>query len=122
MKRFKVRFNLGRGKNYLKWKIEHPDKEPEYLDPNEVQLVLRNCELKNNQTSSKKIFDGANKRVCSWVLCESMEVKRNDFSTHSENQIRYNPRVQPNWLSNGENVDGEKFDTIISDGRRLFKV
>jgi len=122
MKRYKVRFNLGRGVRYLKWKIEHPDKQPEYLDPNEVQLVLRNCELKNNQTSSQKIFDGANKRVCSWVLCESMEIKRKDFSSHSENQIRYNPRVQPNWLLNGENVDGEKFDTIISDGRRLFKV
>ena len=122
MKRFKVRFNLGRGVRYLKWKVEHPDKQPEYLDPNEVQLVLRNCELKNNQTSSQKIFDGANKRVCSWVLCESMEIKRNDFLSHSENQIRYNPRVQPNWLLNGENVDGEKFDTIISDGRRLFKV
>ena len=122
MKSSKIRFNLGKGKNYLKWKVERPGKETEYLDPNEVQLVLRNCELKNNQTSSKKIFDGANKRVCSWVLCESMEIKTNDFSSHSENQIRYNPRVQPNWLLNGENVDGQKFDTIISDGKNLFKV
>lgn len=122
MKRFKVRFNLGRGVRYLKWKIEHPDKQPEYLDPNEVQLVLRNCELKNNQESSQKIFEGANKRVCSWVLCESIEIKTNDFSSHSENQIRYNPRVQPNWMLNDKNVDGEKFETIISDGRRLFKV
>ena len=122
MKRFKVRFNLGRGVKYLKWKIEHPDKEPEYLDPNEVQLVLRNCELKNNQKSAQEIFQGDYKKVCSWVLCESVEIKTNDFSTHSENQIRYNPRVQPNWLMNDKNVDGEKFDTIISDGRRLFKV
>jgi len=122
MKSSKIRFNLGKGKNYLKWKVERPGKETEYLDPNEVQLVLRNCELKNNQTSSKKIFDGANKRVCSWVLCESMEIKTNDFSSHSENQIRYNPRVQPNWLLNGENVDGQKFDTIISVGKNLFKV
>ena len=122
MKRFKVRFNLGKGKNYLKWKVELPGEQMEYLDPNEVQLVLRNCELKNNQKSAQEIFQGDYKKVCSWVLCESMEIKRNDFSSQSENQIRYNPRVQPNWLLNGENVDGEKFDTIISDGRRLFKV
>jgi hypothetical protein len=122
MKRYKLRFNLGRGVRYLKWKIEHPDKQPEYLDPNEVQLVLRNCELKNNQKSAQEIFQGNHKKVCSWVLCESMEIKKNDFSSQNENQIRYNPRVQPNWLLNGENVDGEKFDTIISDGRRLFKV
>jgi hypothetical protein len=122
MKSSKIRFNLGKGKNYLKWKVERPEKETEYLDPNEVQLVLRNCELKNNQKSAQEIFQGDYKRVCSWVLCESMEIKRNDFSSQSENQIRYNPRVQPNWLLNGENVDGEKFDTIISDGRRLFKV
>jgi hypothetical protein len=122
MKRFKVRFNLGKGKNYLKWKVELPGEQMEYLDPNEVQLVLRNCELKNNQKSAQEIFQGDYKKVCSWVLCESVEIKTNDFSTHSENQIRYNPRVQPNWLMNDKNVDGEKFDTIISDGRRLFKV
>ena len=121
MKSSKIRFNLGKGKNYLKWKVERPEKETEYLDPNEVQLVLRNCELKNNQKSAQEIFQGDYKKVCSWVLCESVEIKRNDFSSHSENQIRYNPRVQPNWLLNGENVDGQKFDTIISDGRRLFK-
>jgi len=120
MKSCKIRFNLGRGKNYLKWKVERPGQKTVYINPNDVQLVLRNCELKNNQSSAQQIFDGANKRVCSWVLCESIEIKRNDFSSHSENQIRYNPRVQPNWLLNGENVDGQKFDTIISDGRRLF--
>jgi len=122
MKSSKIRFNLGKGKNYLKWKIERPGKETEYLDPNDIQLVLRNCVLKNNQKSAQEIFQGDYKKVCSWVLCETVEIKTNDFSIHSENQIRYNPRVQPNWLLNGENVDGENFDTIISDGKRLFKV
>ncbi len=122
MKRFKVRFNLGRGVRYLKWKIEHPDIQSEYLDPNEVQLVLRNCVLKNNQKSAQEIFQGDYKKVCAWVLCESVEIKTNDFSSHSENQIKYNPRIQPNWLLNDENMDGIKLDTIISDGRRLFKV
>ena len=120
MKSSKIRFNLGRGKNYLKWKVERPGIKTEYLDPNEVQLVLRNCVLKNNQSSAQQIFDGANKRVCSWVLCESIEIKRNDFSSHSENQIKYNPRIQPNWLLNDVDVDNEKFDTIVSDNRRLF--
>ena len=25
MKRTKIRFNLGRGQNYMKWKVEYPD-------------------------------------------------------------------------------------------------
>jgi len=120
MKSSKIRFNLGRGKNYLKWKIERPGQKTEYIDPNEVQLVLRNCVLKNNQTSAQDIYNGAHKKVCAWVLCESVEIKNDDFSSHSENQIKYNPRIQPNWLLNDVDVDNEKFDTIVSDNRRLF--
>ena len=56
MKSSKIRFNLGRGKNYLKWKVERPGQKTVYIDPNDVQLVLRNCVLKNNQTSSGKIY------------------------------------------------------------------
>ena len=122
MKSNKIRFNLGRGKNYLKWKVERPGIKTEYFDPNDVQLVLRNCVLKNNQKSAQEIFQGDHKKICAWVLCESVEIKTNDFSTHSENQIKYNPRIQPNWLLGDKNVDGIKLDTIISNGRRLFKV
>jgi hypothetical protein len=120
MKKSKIRFNLGKGKNYLKWKVERPELNTEYLDPNEIQLVLRNCELKNNQKSANNIFNGANKTVCAWVLCESVEIKTSDFQSHSDNRISYNPRIQPNWMLNGENVDNQKFDVIVSDGRRLF--
>ena len=76
--------------------------------------------LKNNQNSAQDIYNGAHKKVCAWVLCESVEIKDDDFSSHSDDQIKYNPRIQPNWLLNDVDVDNEKFDTIVSDNRRLF--
>ena len=33
MKRIKVRFNLGRGQNYLKWKVVYPNGDVEYISP-----------------------------------------------------------------------------------------
>lgn len=41
MKRIKVRFNLGRGVNYMKWKIQYPDKI-KYYDPEKYHLILKN--------------------------------------------------------------------------------
>ena len=41
MARIKVRFNLGRGTNYMKWKVTYPDGNIEYYNPTEVQLVMK---------------------------------------------------------------------------------
>jgi hypothetical protein len=120
MKKSKVRFNLGKGKYYLKWKIEQPGKPIQYVDPEGVQIVLRNCELKNNQKTANKIFEGSYKSVCAWVLCESVEIKTDEYLPHSDNQIRYNPKIQPYWMLSDVNVDKEKFNLIVSEGRKLF--
>ena len=118
---FKVRFNLGLGKNYMKWKITHPNKTVEYLNPDEVQLVLTNCKLKNNKTAAKKIFDGSYKTVCAWIECENVEVINKSTSTFDKsNQVSYNPRKTPNWIFKGENVDNHHFDKLISIGRNLI--
>jgi hypothetical protein len=114
MKSIKVRFNLGAGKNYMKWKIEYPDGKVEYFRPTNIQLVMSDCTLKNYKKTADKIFKGANKTVCAWVLCKEIEIRKENFEPDNENKIRYNPRVQPNWMFNGEIVDGKKFDNIIS--------
>ncbi len=123
-KNTKIRFNLGRGPNYMKWKISHPSGLVEYLKPTDVQLVMTNCKLVNNKKSSKEIFIGAHKRVCAWILCENLQIKYSDFnqSDVTGNNIRFNPRKEPNWVLNGVNVDGIKIDKIETVDYKLYAI
>jgi hypothetical protein len=120
MKSIKVRFNLSRGVNYLKWKVEYPDGNVMYYYPTGVQLVMGDCTLKNYKKVAEKIHNGANKSVCAWVLCKTLELKFDNFITDNTTQIKFNPRVQPNWIINGEVSDGKKLDSIHSIGHSLF--
>ncbi len=124
MKRIKVRFNLGRGKNYMKWKVQYPNGEVEYYDPTSTQLVMVNCQLGNHKKVAEKIYNGGEKVVCAWVLCESIVINTNKFlqlDTYCH-RIKYNPRVQPNWLLNGEVVDNQKYEQIGSVDFGLYKI
>ncbi len=116
MRSYKVRFNLGKGKNYMKWKIQHPDGTVEYHSPSEVQLLMHDCILKNHKKTAQKIYDGANKTVCAWVLCKSLAIKRDGFIQADTvgDRVKYNPRVTPHWMLNGENVDGQALEKIFS--------
>ena len=96
-KSVKVRFNLGRGKNFMKWKVTYPDRV-EYYSPNDVQLVMTDCVFKNYKKVAKKIFDGGEKVVCAWILCKNIEVYSGKWFKDESMRVRYNPRVQPNWL------------------------
>ena len=120
MKSIKVRFNLSRGVNYLKWKVEYPDGNVMYYYPTGVQLVMGDCTLKNYKKVAEKIHNGANKSVCAWVLCKTLELKFDNFITDNTTQLKFNPRVQPNWIINGEVSDGKKLDNIHSIGHSLF--
>jgi len=107
----------------MKWKIEGP-LGVEYHDPNLVQLVMNNCQLKNNKKTAQKIFDGTHKTVCAWVLCDSVSINYLD-TPHYEvlyglNQIKYNPRVSPNWMLNDYNYDSFKLAHIVSIGNKLY--
>ena len=122
MKRIKVRFNLGRGKNFMKWKVQYPNGAVEYYAPSEVQLMMKGCQLRNHKGVAQKIFDGGEKVVCAWVLCDEIEVFNDSFlklDTYCH-RIKYNPRVQPNWLLNNEVMDNEKFEIIGSVDYGLY--
>ena len=71
---YKVRFNLGAGVRFMKWKITNPDGNHTYHEPNDVVLKLKGCKLYNNVSGAKKIKDGANKTVVAWVVAEDVEV------------------------------------------------
>lgn len=116
MKSIKIRFNLGKGKNYMKWKIQHPTGEIEYHSPADVQLLMHDCNLKNHKKVAQKIFDGGEKVVCAWILCKSLAIKKQDFiqADLSGERVRYNPRVTPHWMLNDENVDGLHIDKLVT--------
>jgi len=117
----KVRFNLSAGKNYMKWKVEYPDRKPEYYDPKEVQLMFSGCTLKNYKTTAQKIHDGANKTVCAWVLCDAIKIyEAGTLFAGDKPQFKYNPRVRPNWMWEDEVIDGCWYHTMMSDSSKLY--
>jgi hypothetical protein len=118
-KRIKVRFNLGAGKNYQKWKIEGITDGPQYLDPEEVSIRMFNCSFRNHKGVAKKIFEGANKTVCAWILCDQVEVYPLQLE-ETPQQAKYNPRTQPNWLLDGEIIDGQSRPRLHTVGRKIF--
>ena len=131
MARIKVRFNLGRGANYMKWKVQFPNGVVEYHNPSEVQLILKGCQLRNHKGVAKKIFDGANKTICAWVLCEDIEIVNLTTTNYIKqfmkfdlmfDRIKYNPRVKPNWLLNDKIVDNEFIYSIGSVDYGLYKI
>ena len=129
-KRIKVRFNLGRGPNYMKWKVQYPTGESVYYHPTGVQLTMKGCSLKNSKSAAQKIFRGeSNKTVCAWVLCDSVDVKTDDFKQHDlgNPRLKYNPRVSPNWMLEPEdgvhrpfNVDNVYYNEISTIDYRLY--
>ncbi len=124
MKSIKIRFNLGKGKNYMKWKIQYPTGEIEYHSPADVQLLMHDCNLKNHKKTAQKIFDGGEKVVCAWILCKSLAIKKRDFiqADLSGERVRYNPRVTPHWMLNDENVDGLHVDKLVTVDYGVYKI
>lgn len=123
MKRIKVRFNLGRGENYMKWKIHYPSGEVIYVHPTSCQLVMKNCQLKNSKKTAEKIYNGQHKTVCAWVLCDDVEVRYDNFIDNEENRIMYNPRKIPHWVNDDLSpicMDNTKHEQIHSIDYKLF--
>jgi hypothetical protein len=124
-KKIKVRFNLGRGKNYMKWKVEYPSGEVSYYRPTDIQLVLKNCTLKNSRKTAMKIFNGEHKTVCAWVLCDDIDVKFDGFTPYDimdTQRIKYNPKRLPFWTIGDSDVsiDGATIDMIGTVDYKMF--
>jgi hypothetical protein len=118
MKKAKVRFNLSKGKNFMKWKVEHSEGVV-YLEPSEVNLVMFNARLRNQKSTAIKIKEGANKSVCSWILCDEVQITN---TQHFGEQIRYNPRINPFWMDESErNIDGTTHEVLYTNNRTIFK-
>ena len=120
---FKVRFHLGRGKNFMHWKIEEKNKPDIFEDPEEVQLIMYNCKLTNQPTTAQKIYSGKiNKAPIAYIQCEEVAILPTDVEDIEEsNQLRYNPRINPYWTdTDNDNVDNYYFDKIVSKGSKVY--
>ena len=117
--KYKVRFNLGRGENYMKWKVIYKDNNSScYLDPKEFNLTMFRCKLMNQKGTAEKIKDGANKTVCAWIECENLVITPTEDYNAVEDTLKvsYNPRVNPYWTLDGENVDKQEFKELFTIG------
>jgi hypothetical protein len=117
---YRVRFNLGRGVNYKKWKILNiKSKEILIIDPFEKQLELVDCKLINNKKAANNIFNGHNKYVCSWIECKNVNIIELETSIFKE--VSYNPKIAPNWVNSvGEDIDFKTFSKLVTKNNKVY--
>lgn len=121
MKRYKIRFNLGAGENYMKWQIEdRHNKTVEYHEPLDCSLQMQGTKLVNQQATANKIFNGANKSVCAWIEADGCVITTTPTITEIYVAITYNPKVTPHWMSEGEIVDKGKYKRLVTVGRGIY--
>jgi len=119
----KVRFHLGKGENFMKWKVENPKtKDIEFFNPDDVQLEMYNCKLTNSPKTAMKIFSGEmDKSPIAWVVCEDVDISSVVEPVDPEERLSYNPRTAPNWLdSDGDIVDNYVFEKLVTFGRGVY--
>jgi len=131
---YKVRFHLGRGEHFMHWQIKSKlntgdgtgAKEiVDYVDPLDNQLAMLGCKLSLQPTAAQKIHDGANKTVCAWIECESVQVLEvNRLKPNEQDyRIKFNPRQNPEWTDGYNNVvSGNEYEIIFTNDRTLWVV
>lgn len=122
MKRnFKIRFHLGQGENYMKWRIEDvTTKKVWFFEPSEFEAVIINGKLYNQKSAANKINQGSNKTVCAWIMAENV-VMYSIENLWMKGQVSYNPRVMPHWIdNNGNNADKLEFERMQIVERKIF--
>jgi hypothetical protein len=123
MKKNKIRFHLAKGEHFMHWQIKYVDGTIKYFNPQEFQLVLFQCTLKNQVKTAKQIcYEGINKTVCAWVEAAEVVVSTIiDPDVTDAMDIFYNPRVLPHWHSKDKrDIDGLICNQITSIDNKLF--
>lgn len=121
---YKIRFNLGRGENYLKWQVKYNNSNVEYYSPEHYTLIMTKCILKNNRKTAEKIYLGKNKTVCAWINCQQLIIRYDYQMPESKNYtflLSYNPKKKPYWTSDfGYDLDNTSFEYLYTVGRNIY--
>lgn len=103
----------------MKWKVQYPNGYVHFFSPDQTQLHMEGCILKNSRSTALKIFSGNHKTVCAWVLCDKIEIHDTNVLWDNGRQVKYNPKVLPYWNIDGTDVDGSKFKSMYTFGKKL---
>lgn len=117
--KWKVRFNLGAGKNYMKWKVTDPYGTAKYYDPSTVNITMADCRLMNQRGTAEKIFNGQHKTVCAWIEAGALSVYPSEERLVKD-KVTYNPRVAPHWVYKNRDADKDELMWLITVGRNIF--
>lgn len=122
MYNYKVRFHLGKGVNFMKWRIENTvTKKVQFIDPKQHSLKLIDCRLRNQKSTALKIHQGANKSVCAWVDCNDFIIESPNSSYINNWQLTFNPKVAPHWQCREfKNKDNETFDELFTYSNKIY--
>ena len=122
LKRYRVRFHLAKGKNFMKWQVfDKLHNTKDYYDPDTRSIIMRDCFLGNHATTAKKIFDGENKTVCAWVACNEVCVVDSAPTVGKLTHYKYNPRKNPHWHTDTlNNADNLKFNVMVTNKRKVY--
>jgi hypothetical protein len=117
----RLRYHLGKGENFMKWQLRDSVNDTvEYYEPDTFEFTIVKGKLNNRPSTAKKIFEGENKTVCSWITFKD-GVELMSFPADPV-RISYNPKLNPHWTSfdyDDSNLDGfEGF--ICIRGRSLY--
>ena len=126
-----VRFHLGGGKHFMHWQVlvkQGGKKIDEYYyDPNEYQLEMRGCRLRNRPNKAKQVFEAGVHDVSGWVKCEEVMLRKDFYPTlpiDNLEKLYYNPIRNPYWRREsdcGEFIwDNYEFDTLLTDGKQVY--
>lgn len=116
MKRnFKIRFHLGQGENYMKWRVEDvTTKNVWFFEPENFQAIIVNGKLHNHPSTAKK------KTFCAYIMAEDVVLYPTD-NLWMRGQVAYNPRLMPHWIdNNGNNADKKEFAEMHIVERKIF--
>lgn len=115
----RLRYHLGQGPNYMKWQLRGDD-SVNYYDPDDFEFTIVKGKLHNRPNVAKKIYDGENKTVCSWITFKD-GIELMTFPADPV-RISYNPRVNPHWTSwDYEECNLDGFEGFICiRGRSLY--
>ena len=121
-KRYRVRFHLARGDNYMKWQVfDRQGNTKDYFDPDSKCIVMKQCVLRNHKQAALRIFEGENKTVCAWIDCETYTVSDTPPPLARLTNYKYNPRKNPHWFTDdSNNADNLRFKTMATNKRKVY--
>lgn len=120
---YTIRFHLGAGENFMKWKVENTDtKEVNFYEPDQYQIFMFNCKLVNSPKTAMKIYTGEiNKTPIAWVQCERVEVLPIKEQVIDIDKLSYNPQKSPNWVdTDGDVIDNYVFPELVTFNRGVY--